>query len=93
MFNRLSELGFDLCSCLSVDTLEEGPNEGNVRLIGPEPNLGRVEVNHNSLWGTVCDDRWDIEDANVVCRQLGFTNGAARAAKLAEFGQGISVHV
>lgn len=47
--------------------------DGDVRLVNStRANAGRVEVCHDNHYGTVCEDDWSTEDANVVCGQLGF---------------------
>ncbi|OWF49695.1 Deleted in malignant brain tumors 1 protein [Mizuhopecten yessoensis] len=62
-------------------------SDGTVRLVnGGTEYEGRVEIYHNGVWGTVCDDSWGVADARVVCRELGFSGGTAR--KEAAFGQG-----
>ena len=38
---------------------------------------GRVEVFYQGKWGKICRDKWDINDAKVVCRQLGFQSAIA----------------
>ena len=59
-----------------------------IRLVGGSWNgEGRVEIFYNSYWGTICDDDWDITDARVVCRQLGFLDPVS-APTSAHFGAG-----
>ena len=41
-----------------------------------ELNAGRVEVFLNNRWGTICDEYFEITEASVLCRQLGFPSGA-----------------
>ena len=44
-----------------------------MRLQGsPHASAGRLEVWRNNMWGSVCNEHFTIEAANVVCRQLGF---------------------
>ncbi|XP_078382661.1 scavenger receptor cysteine-rich domain-containing protein DMBT1-like [Oculina patagonica] len=58
-----------------------------IRLVGGGANFGRVEIYENGKWGTVCDDAWDMNDADVACRQLGFS-GATSAPRYAAYGEG-----
>ena len=46
-----------------------------------------MEICINDQWGTVCDDLWDSNDANVVCSQLGYPTPAT-AYGTAYFGAG-----
>ena len=56
-----------------------GQSSGDLRLvprygqISPSLTAGRLEVYYNGQWGTVCDDRFGTTEADVACRQLGFS--------------------
>ena len=54
---------------------------------GQSDMSGRVEVQYQGWWGTVCDHGWDQNAANVVCRQLGYRR-AEWANCCARFGPG-----
>ena len=47
-------------------------SNGDVRLTGGNSSSGRVEICYDNTYSSVCDTDWDIINAGVVCRQLGF---------------------
>ena len=58
------------CVCQSNGSLR-------VRFANGSEYEGRVNINQNGTWGTVCDYGWDLNDAQVVCRELGYESATA----------------
>uniref|UniRef100_A0A8C2N4G0 Macrophage receptor with collagenous structure n=1 Tax=Cricetulus griseus TaxID=10029 RepID=A0A8C2N4G0_CRIGR len=53
---------------------QKGQSFLEVRIVGGT-NRGRAEIFYNNVWGTICDDGWDNNDASVFCRMLGYSSG------------------
>ena len=61
--------------------------DGALRLANGDQIGGRIEICFNNVWGTICRDLWDIRDARVACRQLGFPD-VVRSTGSTAFGAG-----
>ena len=80
------QLFFLIFPCSLLHVAEE---TYSVRLVdGQSPSEGRVEILYNGQWNTICDDYWSLEEAQVVCRQLGYDTDNATPKNLAYYGQG-----
>uniref|UniRef100_A0A183IID0 Neurotrypsin n=1 Tax=Soboliphyme baturini TaxID=241478 RepID=A0A183IID0_9BILA len=65
-----------------------------LRLSGTNRGVGegRVEVEYGGKWGLVCKDDFDMKDANVICRQLGFERGATAITPGSRYGPARNEH-
>ena len=73
---------------ISIHPHADTPSSSEIRLVGGRNQYeGRVEVNRSGEWQTVCDNSWNIAEADVVCRWLGY-GYAILAIQEAAFGEG-----
>ncbi|KAL1502427.1 hypothetical protein ABEB36_007568 [Hypothenemus hampei] len=79
--------GYDDCTDNSDEASHHCDAPTSFRLInGTNPREGRLEIRHNDIWGSVCDDDFNEDAAKIVCRSLGYT-GSAFVKKDGFFGQ------
>ena len=72
-------LNMNICISSDVSLVAANCSHGDLRLVGgADPSEGRLEVCINNAWGSVCDNLFDDEDAEVACLQLGGFNRSGK---------------
>jgi len=49
------------------------PPLASIRMLGGSGPFGVIEIFNGRAWGPVCDERFNLVDGDIACRQLGFT--------------------
>ncbi|KAJ8264207.1 hypothetical protein GJAV_G00146460 [Gymnothorax javanicus] len=74
-------------SCSSKENRRPCTNHWPLRLVGGESGCsGRLEVFLSGSWNMVCGDSWGMEEAQVVCRQVGCGSAVAALSATARTG-------
>ena len=60
---------------------------GSIVISCKSPYEGAVEICFNGVWGAVCDNNWGRHEAEVTCRQLGFSTESKEIAYETKFAQ------
>lgn len=62
--------GKDETNCKQINYEVRLSGDGNRR------NMGRIEAKVFDKWGHICDDKFGLNEASVLCREVGFPLGA-----------------
>ena len=73
----------DVILARNVDLMPAPPSGQLIRLRqGRSPSQGYVQIYSNNKWGWVCDSgSWTMEEADLVCKQLGFSRGVKKTTQ------------
>jgi len=90
MAKNIASIAKDMKSLILATIGNSKNGIGGVRLVnGSNKFEGRLEVFHDGVWGSVCDDFFANKEAKVVCRTLGFKGGNYRPS--AHFGKSTEI--
>ena len=74
-------ISLSVCTCVYIYLFKHSADgitsDIKVRLSGHSNRSGTVELGFYGAWGTICHHDWDIYDANVICRMLGYPRAIA----------------